>query len=778
MSSGPRKHPLLDNVKARFQQQHEEQQERVERLQAKREAEIFHNRYLKQYVVDPTKMAEAKFAAEQWAKKHSTAVEKQIKKAIRENRDTPVQRRRKMLLDRARNDGFTQQQSPVQRDRLVRGSASTSTGTGSTRLLGTQSERPSSTQTRRPGTRVITESECIDVDSFDETISLGNCIREYNKQSRDNEGELKVMGNHNTDGKLTHQNNEIKKQNRTKQDSISFQEKEEILIEDDDLSVILLDNSDVAATPDCTTSDHLTPDPVTSVTDNLSGTRCCVVNCGADFSTKRGILDHESEFDHSPCNPLLQCTDCRLPPSPLGYACPKCMQVFQTEEDCIIHQKSDHLPFLPPLEIACYLCPQCLSLFPSRHDCKHHISQLNHYGIAYPFNGDTRNQTSTSPVPVSRPLAEDFVTRCRFVSFSVSCLDCTLVIESNAEIVQHLEETNNQHWHFISTATTQQVDVFSKYLASHACSTCESVIPAPVSEDDIHHCVSNETESVIGQIAELNCQTFRDFVRRCCISFMVSQDAKPINRFSDQKPPSSLRQTTNRKRKRSCDSVCLKEIKVEACSSADTVYDSIKDRLKISVKKEQDIPVKLEQNSSEDIKYVKHECLPKERSQNLDKDCLDQSNLSDVSLIDPVNLNKMKNIIFVNLEVWPYFFKKLPLNLPSNTFVWGFCGEGTWQEPHSCPVYDHQNGNFYLSPPCGHSKDAADFSLCLTFGRMDECLDKRVNFTILSGDHSYQQLDRQKGKNNRTVVLIDPSNIHQWTDYNILYTIISSVGDQ
>ncbi|XP_033761439.1 uncharacterized protein LOC117343210 [Pecten maximus] len=680
MSAGPKKHGLLDNVKARFLQQHEERQERVDQLQAKREAEIVHSRYLKQHVVDPTKMSEAKFAVDQWAKKHGTTVEKHIKQAVREKGTTPIQRQRKILLARSLHGGLnnhrTNYTSP-QQDRLSRGSAFVSR---------TETGRHSATQTRRISTRDISESECIDVDSLDESMSLGNCIREFNKQAVVKKHKYEsstvvpaAIRNHNMKKRLSQWDTDSRGDRDTKQKINSNTKiiKEEILIEDeDDFSVISVDNPDDHMSPNPTSPDPVSldptsPDPVTqvSVTANLSGTMCCVVNCGADFSTKSGILEHEAKFDHSPCNPLLLTKDCLLPPTPLGYACPKCLQVFKTEEDCVQHQKdlTDHLLFLSPLDVACYLCPQCLALFPSHHHCQQHISQLNHHRIAYPFNGDTRAKTSNSPIPVSRLLAEDFLTRCRFVPFSVSCLDCTLVIESNSDMVQHLEETNHQHWHFIATATLQQVEAFSKYLARHSCSTCDSVMLGLTSDDDIHYCVSNENESVIGQIKDLNSETFRDFVRRCCISFMVSQDVQLTNKFTAQQTSSPLKPTTNRKRKRSNVSVCGKEIKVESSSSADILCDTTTERSKFSVKNEQDELASFGQNSSEDIKYhVKQ--LPMENSQILNEDCLDWSNMTDKSLIDPANLNKMKNIIFVNLDIWPYFFKKLPAQ-PSITYL-------------------------------------------------------------------------------------------------------------
>ncbi|OWF39423.1 uncharacterized protein LOC110465051 [Mizuhopecten yessoensis] len=860
--SGPRKHSLLDNIQARFQQQHEERQERVERQQAKREAEIVHSRYLKQYVVDPTEMANAKFVVDHWAKRHGTTVEKHIKQAIKAKGQTPNQRRRQGQQDRSRQDRRYQHQTnyTIQQERLARGVASVSgpyhpvnspgaskqtkaripESSSSIDRVVSQSPRGSnssgysqspdlSTAHKPRKAKVCTDtgrhnistcpkdiSEYIDVDLLDESMSLGNCVREFNKQatvkkcaSEKKSSVVKrsspVMCSQDTNKKLSQLNSHRDLDTNQGGYSNPVTIKEEILVEDeDDISFISVDCPDIAAvTPDPVTLDSVTPVPVTA---SLSGTMCCVVNCGADFSTKSGILEHEASFDHSPCNPLLLTKDCRLPPTPLGYACPKCFQVFKTGSDCLEHQKMvpDHLAFLPPLSVACYLCPQCLALFPSHHHCQHHINHLSHHRTAYPFHGDTGNQASNSPIPVSRPLAEDFLTRCRFVTFSVSCLDCTLIIESNAEMVEHLKETDHQHWHFITTATLQQVEVFSKYLESHACSTCDSVMAAPTSDNNIHNCVSDETESVIGQIKYLDCQTFRDFVRRCCISFAVSQDVELTNRIPYQNQSSPRKLTLNRKRKRSSDSVCGKEIKVEASPCADDV-DIFTERSSSSFPTGKDGQTKLtsdaslENTSLENTKYqspVKqmptvhlgkvrenndHEESSTKHSQILPSDCpiLEWLNITDQSLIVPANLNKMLNIVFVNLDNWPYFFRKLPLTLPDRTFVWGFCG-GTLQEPHSCPVYDHQrrNGQFYLSPPCGHSKDAADFTLCLTFGRMDERLDKRVHFTILSGEHGYQELDRQKEKNNRTVVLIDPSDTQQWSDYSTLYTIISSVGDQ
>ncbi|KAL5016975.1 hypothetical protein ScPMuIL_006564 [Solemya velum] len=143
------------------------------------------------------------------------------------------------------------------------------------------------------------------------------------------------------------------------------------------------------------------------------------------------------------------------------------------------------------------------------------------------------------------------------------------------------------------------------------------------------------------------------------------------------------------------------------------------------------------------------------------------------------NLETMKHIIFLDIDNWPKLFQKLPTHLPEKTFVWGFFGgANVWSEPMLCPqfAYQKKNGWFHLHDQCGRSKDAADFAICLTVGRMDERLPKSIPFTILSGDKGFNELERQMKNSDRRAVVIDPHTAQKFSG-SMIYTMITSVTD-
>ncbi len=60
-----------------------------------------------------------------------------------------------------------------------------------------------------------------------------------------------------------------------------------------------------------------------------------------------------------------------------------------------------------------------------------------------------------------------------------------------------------------------------------------------------------------------------------------------------------------------------------------------------------------------------------------------KDNSNDINHNDePSNLKEMNHIIFLDLDNWPSFFKRLPSELPEKTLVWGFYGGNReWNEP-------------------------------------------------------------------------------------------------
>ncbi|CAL4136278.1 unnamed protein product [Meganyctiphanes norvegica] len=143
---------------------------------------------------------------------------------------------------------------------------------------------------------------------------------------------------------------------------------------------------------------------------------------------------------------------------------------------------------------------------------------------------------------------------------------------------------------------------------------------------------------------------------------------------------------------------------------------------------------------------------------------------------DPPGLEKMKHIIFVDLDNWHNFFQKLMRPLPDFTFVWGFHGGASqWREPIRCQNFNRCKAKkqFYLQEKCSNRKDAADFAICLKVGRMDVRLAEEIAFTVLSGDKGFFEIERQMMESDRRVVVINPH--HKAPDE--LQLLLESVGD-
>lgn len=89
----------------------------------------------------------------------------------------------------------------------------------------------------------------------------------------------------------------------------------------------------------------------------------------------------------------------------------------------------------------------------------------------------------------------------------------------------------------------------------------------------------------------------------------------------------------------------------------------------------------------------------------------------DDHLISTENLQKMKNLVLLDFDNFPQFFKVLPQCPSDHTFVWAFYGGDTViARSLQTETYREmrQRGLVYISERCGKTKDAADFALVLT----------------------------------------------------------------
>lgn len=147
----------------------------------------------------------------------------------------------------------------------------------------------------------------------------------------------------------------------------------------------------------------------------------------------------------------------------------------------------------------------------------------------------------------------------------------------------------------------------------------------------------------------------------------------------------------------------------------------------------------------------------------------------DDSLISTDNLKKMKNLVFLDLDNFGSFFKVLPHCPSEHSFVWAFYGGETVISGNALTETFHEmrrKGLVYISERCGKTKDATDFALVLTVGKMDERLPSSVTFTIISADKGFCEVVRQMKGSTRSALLINP---HE--DRNILLTLLKSIVD-
>ncbi|KAK6489867.1 E3 SUMO-protein ligase ZNF451 [Huso huso] len=134
------------------------------------------------------------------------------------------------------------------------------------------------------------------------------------------------------------------------------------------------------------------------------------------------------------------------------------------------------------------------------------------------------------------------------------------------------------------------------------------------------------------------------------------------------------------------------------------------------------------------------------------------------------------HIVFVDLDNWPSFFSLLPGYLNQGIFVWGFKGgKNIWRTPDKCKVYNYlvNTGCFFLHPRCRNRKDTDDFSISMHAGRLDEQLPKHIQFTILSGEKGFHELELQFLKTMRTTHILNP---HQ-REGDMMCALLNSITD-
>ncbi|MGH0143201.1 UNVERIFIED_CONTAM: hypothetical protein FKN15_078196 [Acipenser sinensis] len=134
------------------------------------------------------------------------------------------------------------------------------------------------------------------------------------------------------------------------------------------------------------------------------------------------------------------------------------------------------------------------------------------------------------------------------------------------------------------------------------------------------------------------------------------------------------------------------------------------------------------------------------------------------------------HIVFVDLDNWPSFFSLLPGYLNQGIFVWGFKGgKNIWRTPDKCKVYNYlvNTGCFFLHPRCRNRKDTDDFAISMHAGRLDEQLPKHIQFTILSGEKGFHELELQFLKTMRTTHILNPHQL----EGDMMCALLNSITD-
>lgn len=530
---------------------------------------------------------------------------------------------------------------------------------------------------------------------------------------------------------------------------------------------------------------------------SLSEESCCpVIGCGIKMSSEENLEFHMS-LRHTPCNPFQNILDSSLPDTVLFYLCPKCGQQFKDIKICYEHQERElHNEFIKPIAVSSFLCPLCLQVFPTESSCIEHMHVFQHLAYHYGFSND-KNGINCKPIPLPKHLALDFKSKCDKVNSWMTCVDCNLKLTDAEAILNH----HGQNHLLSCVADKKPADVFSEYLGDVTCSRCQQVFQTLSHKmfGKLHFC----TIMLSGIFQANDCRSFEEFVRRSSIAIQVENMPPPspstiINSERNQKRilQSKLLFQSSQPKK-----ICLSSEtsrNVHSIGTKVTKLNSINHNSRKSGSECKKSELTQNHNGNSDNIFSIENPFKNLKIQientGFQKSQFPQASEFKVPLIwDTKDLDGckadekltktlmvMNQIIFLDLDNWPGFFKKLPFCLPDLTFVWAFYGGNTrWIEPNKCITYDElkQKGYFYLNKKSGRTKDAADFALVFHVGKMDERLPQHISFTILSGDKCFYEVENQLKNSKRLTKVIDPHRA-QKESYDFLYALLKSIAEK
>ena len=142
--------------------------------------------------------------------------------------------------------------------------------------------------------------------------------------------------------------------------------------------------------------------------------------------------------------------------------------------------------------------------------------------------------------------------------------------------------------------------------------------------------------------------------------------------------------------------------------------------------------------------------------------CLEKVTPMETDVTDLHHLNQMDQIIFLDLDVWPCFFHKLPDFLPHETFIWAFySGAMNWIQPKHKAVFlkCKENKCFYLNEKSERANERvnADVQIKTIATEMNDVISKSIVFTIVGEETLFVDLKEVISDSGRQISVIDPN---------------------
>ena len=127
-----------------------------------------------------------------------------------------------------------------------------------------------------------------------------------------------------------------------------------------------------------------------------------------------------------------------------------------------------HLDLGEPMKIQAFGCPQCLCLFNEADACQTHMRKEKHLQYLYPFPEDmSRPPLHSRPVPFPLSIMEEFVKKCKVVSWSLECIECGQRILTSEDYLVHRQKPQCQQQMIMAIADSSPVSSDNQICIKH-----------------------------------------------------------------------------------------------------------------------------------------------------------------------------------------------------------------------------------------------------------------------------------------------------------------------